>query len=433
MRPSRNRHEASDLDLEAAFAPEPELRMHGPASIVPEPIEEFADEPGGTPESVPQTTSRPTLERIPLPALEPDLPLIPRTVPLAERPLLIRSPVEPPPIYYPSRPRTVGQTLLPVFQGTVTLACVAAFVWLVVLPYQQGGETATAVQEVPASETAALPPPSAAAPAPDLTPPAPLRPAHLQTADVAPATLPEPEPATQPPGRPVRASEARASRAPEPPTKRVDLQKQTQAARSTPDTKKPDVVAATRTAATAPVTPEADSRRAAPTPDASRAQTDTVSGLGQPGAPPAAESAPLAASRDRAAAPAPAPEAPARPVPTSGNTVTDIRSADRDKVRSVLSRYESAFSQLDAAAAARLYPGVDRKALSRAFGTLSSQQIQFDDCRILVTQSTASATCAGKASWTPKVGGGAKEQARRWQFDLKQVAGDWQIGSVRVQ
>ena len=298
MRPSRNRHEASDLDLEAAFAPEPELRMHGPASIVPEPIEEFADEPGGTPVSVPQITSRPTLERIPLPALEPDLPLIPRTVPLAERPLLIRPPVEPPPIYYPSRPRTVGQTLLPVFQGTVTLACVAAFVWLVVMPYQQGGETATAVQEVAVSETAALPPPSAAAPAPDSTPPAPLRPAHLQTADVAPATLPEPEPATQPPGRAVRASEARASRAPEPPTKRVDLQKQTQPARSTPDTKKPDVVAATRTAATAPVTPEADSRRATPTPDVSRVQTDTVSGLGQPVAPPAAEPAPLAASRD---------------------------------------------------------------------------------------------------------------------------------------
>ena len=53
--------EASDLDLEAAFAPEPELRMHGPASIVPEPIEEFADEPGGTPVSVPQNnfTGRP--------------------------------------------------------------------------------------------------------------------------------------------------------------------------------------------------------------------------------------------------------------------------------------------------------------------------------------------------------------------------------------
>jgi hypothetical protein len=120
-------------------------------------------------------------------------------------------------------------------------------------------------------------------------------------------------------------------------------------------------------------------------------------------------------------------------VPTTGTAATDLHAADRDKVRSVLSRYESAFSQLDAGAAARLYPAVDRKALSRAFSTLSAQQIRFDDCRIQVTQATARATCAGKASWTPKVGGGPREEARHWQFDLKQVGGDWQIGSVRVQ
>src|SRR4051812_46494135 len=113
MRPSRSRHETSDLDLEAAFAPETELRMHGPASIVPEPIDEFADEPGATPVNVPEITTRPTLERIPLPPLEPDLPLVPRAVPLAERPLLIRPPVvEPPRIPYPTRPRTAGQRLL---------------------------------------------------------------------------------------------------------------------------------------------------------------------------------------------------------------------------------------------------------------------------------------------------------------------------------
>lgn len=439
MRPSRNRHEASDPDLEAGFAPEPELRMHGPASIVPEPIEEFADEPGGTPVSVPEITSRPSLERIPLPPLEPDLPLIPlipRTVPLAERPLLIRPPVEPPPIYYPTRPRprTAGQTLLPIFQGTATLACVAAFVWLVVMPYQQGGETATAVQEGPSSEAATQPASPAAAPTLDTTSPAPLRPAPSQTAEITRATLPDPIPASLSPASAARTSEARASRAPEPPTKRVEAQKQTELARPTPDTKKPNVVAAARTTATPPVTPEADRRRATPAaPDVPRLQTDTVSGLGQPVSSPTAEPAAPVASRERAAAPASAPEAPARPVPTTGNTVTDIRTVERDKVRSVLSRYENAFSQLDAAAAARLYPSVDRKALSRAFGTLSSQQIQFDDCRIQVTQSTARATCAGKASWTPKVGGGAKEQARRWQFDLKQVAGDWQIGSVRVQ
>ena len=161
---------------------------------------------------------------------------------------------------------------------------------------------------------------------------------------------------------------------------------------------------------------------------------DAVTGLGQPVTPPAEPPA-VVASRAPAPAPAPEPPPPARPTPagTAGNVIADLHAADRTKVRSVLARYESAFSQLDATAAARLYPGVDRKALERAFGSLSSQQIQFNDCRIQVTQSLASATCAGTASWTPKVGGGPKEQARRWQFDLKQVNGDWQIGSVRVQ
>src|SRR4029453_3107409 len=172
--------------------------------------------------------------------------------------------------------------------------------------------------------------------------------------------------------------------------------------------------------------------RTSPTLDVGRFESGTVSALGQPVAPPAAEPPSLIASRERPPAPTPASE-PARPIPTTGNAAIDVRTVERDKVRSVLSRYENAFSRLDAAAAARLYPSIDRKALSRAFGTLSAQQIQFDDCRIQVTQGTARATCAGKASWTPKVGGGPKEEARRWQFDLKQVGGDWQIGSVRVQ
>ena len=301
------------------------------------------------------------------------------------------------------------------------------------MPYQQGGETATAVQEVPVSRRrhCLLRRPRRQLRRTRLRPHrSDRRICRRQTSRLRPCRRPERR-SSRPDAQCVRPKFERREL---PSRRRSAWTCKSRRKRPGPhtSTKKPDVVAAARTAGTAPVTPEADGRRAAPT-RTRQGQTDTASGPGQPAAPPAAEPAPLVASRDRAAAPAPAPEAPSRPVPTTGNTVTDIRSADRDKVRSVLSRYESAYSQLDAAAAARLYPGVDRKALSRAFGTLSSQQIQFDDCRILVTQSTASATCAGKASWTPKVGGGAKEQARRWQFDLKQVAGDWQIGSVRVQ
>jgi hypothetical protein len=111
----------------------------------------------------------------------------------------------------------------------------------------------------------------------------------------------------------------------------------------------------------------------------------------------------------------------------------DARAAEQGKVRAVLSRYEAAYSDLDAAAAASLYPSIDRKALSRAFDALASQQILFEDCRIQVANATARATCAGTASWTPKVGTGFRQQARRWQFDLKQVSGAWQIGSVQIQ
>jgi hypothetical protein len=111
----------------------------------------------------------------------------------------------------------------------------------------------------------------------------------------------------------------------------------------------------------------------------------------------------------------------------------EARTADRDKVRAVLSRYEAAYSGLDAGAAARVYPTVDQRALSRAFSALDSQQVTFKDCRIQVGISLAHATCTGTMTWRPKVGAGARTQARSWQFDLQQVGSDWQIGSVRIQ
>jgi hypothetical protein len=221
--------------------------------------------------------------------------------------------------------------------------------------------------------------------------------------------------------------------------KRDELQKLASARQPTAGSKKPE--AAPPISARARPERPADPSRSTPAPDLRRFDTGTAAALGQPIVPPA-EASPVAAPRDRGSIPSEA--TPARPLATgtSGNPGTnsstpnpavDPRVVDRDKVRAVLSRYESAYSQLDAAAAARLYPAVDRKALSRAFNTLSSQQIQFADCRIQVGTSTAHATCAGTASWTPKVGGGSREQSRRWQFDLKQVSGDWQIGAVKVQ
>jgi hypothetical protein len=96
-------------------------------------------------------------------------------------------------------------------------------------------------------------------------------------------------------------------------------------------------------------------------------------------------------------------------------------------VRAVLARYEAAYSGLDAAAARAVWPGVDERALARAFDGLQSQRLSLGRCDVLVTGLTARADCAGSASWTPKVGGGGRTQARRWRFELQNAGTGWLI------
>ena len=130
-----------------------------------------------------------------------------------------------------------------------------------------------------------------------------------------------------------------------------------------------------------------------------------------------------------------APEALAEIPPAAPSLATPpAEPAQESVVRSVLSRYASAYSSLDANAAQRVWPGVNRAALSRAFDSLASQQISLGDCRIDVAASSARAHCAGSATWAPKIGGGgARTEARDWTFDLARAASGWQIVSARVQ
>jgi hypothetical protein len=103
-------------------------------------------------------------------------------------------------------------------------------------------------------------------------------------------------------------------------------------------------------------------------------------------------------------------------------------------VRTVLNRYASAYSALDVDGAQRVWPGVNRGALSRAFDSLASQRISFGECRIDVAESSATAQCAGTATWAPKVGdGGTQSEARAWTFELARGADGWRIVSARVQ
>jgi hypothetical protein len=102
-------------------------------------------------------------------------------------------------------------------------------------------------------------------------------------------------------------------------------------------------------------------------------------------------------------------------------------------VRSALSRYEAAYSSLDAAAAGAVWPGVNRRELARAFDSLQSQRISLGDCDVKVKGATARAECVGSATWTPKVGGGARTQPRAWTFELAKDEGTWLIRTATVR
>lgn len=124
-------------------------------------------------------------------------------------------------------------------------------------------------------------------------------------------------------------------------------------------------------------------------------------------------------------APAPEPEAPDLPPAEP--------PSQEPAVRSVLARFEAAYSSLSASAARQVWPSVDARSLSRAFEGLESQRVSLGNCRVQVAASTARAECSGSATWTPKIGGGRRTEPRRWEFDLARDNGAWLIVQARAR
>jgi hypothetical protein len=102
-------------------------------------------------------------------------------------------------------------------------------------------------------------------------------------------------------------------------------------------------------------------------------------------------------------------------------------------IRTLLNRYEAAYNRLDAAAASSVWPGVNREALDRAFSGLVSQKVSLGLCDITVIGDIGGASCAGKARWEPRVGGGTRTADRHWKFDLRRGADGWRIEQVLVR
>jgi hypothetical protein len=131
--------------------------------------------------------------------------------------------------------------------------------------------------------------------------------------------------------------------------------------------------------------------------------------------------------------------APPRAVPASTASASRetaavmTREGESAQIRMLLSRYETAYNRLDAAAASSLWPGIDRAALDRAFKGLISQRVSLGLCDITVIGDIGGASCAGKARWEPRVGGGLQTADRYWTFNLRKSTEGWRIEQIRVR
>lgn len=123
------------------------------------------------------------------------------------------------------------------------------------------------------------------------------------------------------------------------------------------------------------------------------------------------------------------PEPVAPPAPDAAPaSLGDPAAEDEAAIGQVLAEYVEAYNRLDAGAASRVWPTVDRRALARAFANLESQGIAFEACELNVDGPDATAACHGRAHYVPKVGDREPiSQSRRWTFRLQRGAAGWQI------
>ena len=139
--------------------------------------------------------------------------------------------------------------------------------------------------------------------------------------------------------------------------------------------------------------------------------------------------APAPAAVTAAAAPAPLARA-ATPTPVAA--VLDDAASDEAGIQSTLTRFRTAYSQLNASAARDVWPSVDARALERAFQSLKSQDLRFDSCKMTVNGARAQAACKGRAVYVPRIGDQSPRfTAREWNFELRKADERWTIASAR--
>jgi hypothetical protein len=125
---------------------------------------------------------------------------------------------------------------------------------------------------------------------------------------------------------------------------------------------------------------------------------------------------------------------PREPPAAAPSPAADAAREIEAQVRQALSSYRNAYASLDAVAARRIWPNVDERALARAFGSLKSQQLEFDRCDITVQGQRATASCTGRAVYVQRVGRQDPQvESRNWLFTLSEGAGGWRIDQTEIR
>jgi len=190
-----------------------------------------------------------------------------------------------------------------------------------------------------------------------------------------------------------------------------------------------------RTAAAAPANVET-TRTSPPAP--------AIAAVPRPVEPPAATPVPLPAPPSpnlpvappgvaKSAPPPPRMEEVARAAEPAAVTASTIDHDERE-IRSLLDAYRDSYDRRDVVSTARLWPGVDTAALSRAFGTIAKQQIDFEQCAFDVLGHRATARCSGSLQYVRRVGNSSPQsRSLSWDFELDRSTGQWLISRVTAQ
>jgi ABC-type bacteriocin/lantibiotic exporter with double-glycine peptidase domain len=110
------------------------------------------------------------------------------------------------------------------------------------------------------------------------------------------------------------------------------------------------------------------------------------------------------------------------------------RMADDVAIRQVLFQYERSYDRLDASSAAAVWRGVDVRGLTRAFASLSQQDLSFDTCDLRIDDERATANCRGALTFVRRVGDPEPEMRRvSWTIGFENDEGRWLIASVSAR